>query len=79
MKINWDKVVLLLAIANGLYIPLKLTFDPPEMNTTFFIFGDWVVDVIFVIDIILGFFVSFVDIYGQETFSYGEIAKNNIV
>jgi hypothetical protein len=63
-------MVLVLATFNGIYIPLKLSFDPPEMKTTVNILFDLVVDIIFIADIILGFLVTYVDNMGQEIFEY---------
>tara|TARA_B110000285_G_scaffold141847_1_gene158652 strand:+ start:613 stop:972 length:360 start_codon:yes stop_codon:yes gene_type:complete len=67
-KFRFDVFVLILAIFNGIYIPLKLSFNPPEMNTSGTKAFDILVDFIFISDIVLGFFVSYVDRMGQEVF-----------
>lgn len=67
-RLRWDILVLILAIVNGIYIPLKLSFDPPEMNTVLYKIFDYIVDFIFIADIIIGFFVSYIDNKGREIF-----------
>ena len=55
-----------LAILSGFIIPLDLGFKPEFLNTSFAKFVNWVIDLIFFIDLILGFFTAYVDKKGKE-------------
>jgi len=76
-RIRWDIFVLVLAVINGIYIPLKLSFDPPEMKTQVFKIFDIIVDIFFISDIVIHFFVTYINKKGNEVFQFGSIASNH--
>ena len=65
-KEAWDVLVLLLAIANSLLIPLEIAFEPTSFKSLAFLIVDNILDLIFLIDFILMFFVSFYSKDGKE-------------
>lgn len=65
-KEAWDILVLLLAIANSLLIPLEIAFKPTSFKSLAFLIIDNILDLIFLIDFILMFFVSFYSKDGKE-------------
>ena len=64
------------AVFNSFSIPLKVSFDPQSMNTTFFETFNWFVDFIFLMDIIITFRTGFMNYQGIEIIEPCKIAKS---
>ena len=64
------------AVFNCFSIPIKVAFNPPSMSTTFFEVFDWIVDFIFLLDIIITFRTSFINYKGIEVTNLKEIARS---
>ena len=64
----WDFSVLLVAIFNSLVIPFEQAFKAKIFKEPAFEAVDYVIDLIFLLDVILTFQTSFMDKKGQECF-----------
>ena len=67
--------VLLLSIMNSLIVPLELSFEPVSFSGTGYVIFDNLVDLIFLIDMILMLFTSFVAKNGEQVFDQTKIVK----
>ena len=65
MKNMWDVTVLVLAVWNAFVIPFDIAFTI-DRNDTWVKLLDLGVDIVFLIDIILMFFTSYVNKFGKE-------------
>jgi hypothetical protein len=70
----WDLFVLILALQNSIIIPFDLAYEPEFTGTTGFKIFDFVVDFLFLIDMILMFIHSFLNKKGIEIFDSIKIA-----
>jgi hypothetical protein len=79
-KQRWDIVMIICAIFNSALIPLEINFELPNLfNSVKYIVFDNAIDVLFVIDIIVMFFQSYLDTNsGIEVFEPKEVALNYI-
>jgi hypothetical protein len=68
MKDNWDKFVLVCAIYNSFQIPLQQAYNPYIFNKTGFVLLDLLIDLVFLVDIILGFITTVKDKRGRESY-----------
>ena len=68
-------MVLIFAIYNALTIPFEQAFEPAFVDSLLFKIFDSIVDVVFVADIILGFFTSVTNRNGIESFDSREIKE----
>jgi hypothetical protein len=62
------------AIVNSFIIPIDLAFNPQFLNYTAVVVLDIFIDLIFFVDIILGFFTTYMDKRGKEIKNRGKIA-----
>jgi hypothetical protein len=67
-KKRWDYLIMFLAIYNGFLIPYDFTFRPYFTQTDWFVIFSLFIDFVFVVDLILGFFTTFMDNKGEECF-----------
>lgn len=65
-KFRWDILIMILAIFNCISVPLQVAFDPPTFNNTSFTIANYVIDFIFLIDIIICFRTIYMDELGVE-------------
>ena len=64
---KWDFLIIFLAIYNSFSIPIKLAFNPYVLNLNGFLCVDALVDLVFMIDIIFTFRITYLDSKeGQE-------------
>jgi hypothetical protein len=71
-----DLFIIVLAIFNSVFFPIELAFRPHFAVTVGYKVFDILVDVIFVLDIVVMYFTSFQDIYGQEIYESSKVARN---
>ena len=72
-KKRWDVLIMCLAIWNGFLIPYDFTFKPYVTQHTWFVILELFIDFIFVADLIAGFFTTFMDNKGEESFDSNQI------
>ena len=65
-KEAWDVFIIILAIYNSLVIPLEMAFEIAIFETLAYRILDNLLDLIFLIDIVLTFFTSFLSNKGKE-------------
>ena len=72
--------MIVLAIMNSFFIPLELNFDFKKeiFERRLFIMFDYLIDLLFALDIIITFFSSYRNLKGQEIFNQWKIAKNYV-
>lgn len=59
-KIKWDLIVMILATYNTIVIPIAVSFEPEELDNSFFFWLDSAVDVMFFIDILINFRYAYI-------------------
>lgn len=64
LKIRWDIFICILVLYNSFSIPFELAFALGQSDAIDAV--NWVVDAIFMIDIIVGFRTTFLDFDGKE-------------
>lgn len=74
-KQRWDYFVLVLALYNSFTIPLEQAYSPNFLKSSFSSMLDVLIDVLFLVDIILMFFTSYINKRGKETFDQEQIAR----
>jgi hypothetical protein len=65
-RLIWDGVITLLAIINLFIIPLEVAWSGDYTKAADYIVTDYIVDILFLIDIILNFRTTIIDKYGEE-------------
>ena len=60
-KGRWDKMILLFAIYNSFTIPLEQAFRPGFLQLQLFQVMDTIIDVLFLLDILLSFFTTYMN------------------
>jgi uncharacterized membrane protein len=65
-KNKWDISVLVLAIYSGFVIPLAFSFEPFFVNHSGVYAMTYIIDFIFLVDLILGFFTTYINDKGHE-------------
>lgn len=69
-RLYWDLFIILLALYNCFSIPIQVSFDPPEMNNTYVIVLNSIIDFLFAVDIFIMFRTTYIDSStGEEEFS----------
>ena len=76
IKLKWDIVVMVCAIFNCFTIPLKVAFEPPQLEKPLFNTINFCVDLIFLFDMIINFRTTYIDSHGQEVTNPWSIARN---
>ena len=66
-KNNWDYFILVCAIYNSFQIPLSQAYNPYIFKRPAFTALDYIIDIAFLTDIILGFFTTVPDQRGKES------------
>lgn len=59
MRKYWDRFILVLAIINSLFVPIQLSFSPPEFSTASYQVFDSFVDIFFLGDVVLKFYTTY--------------------
>lgn len=77
-KESWDKFILILAIQNSFIIPIDLCFQPEFTHGEGFVLFDTIVDLIFMFDMVLMFFTSYLDKRGNEVKDTNMIAAKYV-
>ena len=54
-RIRWDFLIMILSLINGCTIPFDIAFQPLIFKTTWFITINYLIDLIFILDIFLNF------------------------
>lgn len=75
---KFDMVVMFLAIFNSFFVPLKVAFEPEFLYSGPLEFVNFIIDFIFVCDVIMGFRTIFIDNLGEEITDPKKIAMNYI-
>ena len=60
-KFYWDILIIMLATYNIFAIPYVIVFDAENAETVIYKFVIWIIALIFILDIILNFFTSYVN------------------
>jgi uncharacterized membrane protein (DUF485 family) len=69
-KTIWDMFIISIAIYNCFSIPLKIAFEPPILETPLFEIADYIIDLLFVLDIVVAFRTTYIDtLTGDEVFT----------
>lgn len=63
-RLYWDGLITFLAIVNLFIIPLEVAWIPKYSETLSYIVFDYIVDILFLIDIVLNFRTTIMDKYG---------------
>mmetsp|Transcript_11978 Transcript_11978/g.18501 ORF Transcript_11978/g.18501 Transcript_11978/m.18501 type:complete len:174 (-) Transcript_11978:44-565(-) len=58
-RVRWDLFVMILSVWNSLVIPIELAFQPPSFESKQLVITNFVIDFMFVLDIVLNFRTSF--------------------
>ena len=77
-KYTWDIFVVALAVLSGFLVPLELAFKPYFTQETWFITMNYFIDFLFLVDLILGFFTSFINKKGFEEMDSAKILERQI-
>ena len=76
-KERFDVLILFLAIVNSIMVPLEISFSEVEFfQGTIYIALDLLIDLVFLVDMILMFFTSFRNRFGEEVRDQVQIAIN---
>lgn len=67
-KDNWDSFIIILALVNAFMLPLDMAFQPSFTQSNFYKFGDFLIDLCFLVDMILMCITSVRDQAGREVF-----------
>ena len=79
-KLKWDIVIIIMALYFSIIIPLEIAFNPDELNKGLEIFVESFINMVFMIDIVLNFRITYVSsISGDEIFDPKLIAKAYIL
>jgi hypothetical protein len=79
VRFVWDFIVIIFAIVNGVTLPLEIAFREQFNDVPWYTVVDNITTSVFVIDVIAGFFTSYVNISsGDEIFGMRMIAINYI-
>lgn len=81
LRFFWDVVVIIFAIQNSLTLPLRIAFTDQELSSMIWVLNplDDLTFAVFIIDIILNFFTSYINVAsGNEIYDLGLIAKNYV-
>jgi hypothetical protein len=79
-KLYWDIFIIILALYNSIIIPVEIAFNPEDLNKALEITIEASINMIFMIDIILTFRITYVSITsGDEIFDPKQIAKNYLL
>jgi hypothetical protein len=73
-------IIIVFAVINAITLPLEMAFEE-EINKLSFIGGlTWATTAIFLVDIVVGFLTSFINVSsGDEIFSIKMIAMNYLI
>ena len=79
VRFVWDVIIIFFAILNGVTLPLEIAFGEQFSNELSYQIADYITTGIFVLDVVAGFFTSYVNISsGDEIFGMRMIAINYI-
>ena len=68
-RLQWDLMIIVLAVYQALTIPISITFDPDELNSPVIKTVDSLIDLVFIVDIVLNFRTTYIDPNnGEEVF-----------
>ena len=76
---KWDMFVIVLAIWNAIYIPFSIAFEPAVASNPVSVGFNFLIDFLFLIDIIVNFRTTFIDKEGIEVYDPRKIAKRYIL
>ena len=76
-KLNWDLMIIALAIFNSLLIPINVSFNPDFTNTFIYkLINSGIINIIYFLDILINFMTSVLHIKtGQEIVEFKKIAQ----
>lgn len=76
-RVKWDLLVMILSIVNGVTVPLDISFKPQFFGDPWFLGINYVIDVLFVVDVVLNFRTTYKETNtGEEVFDPRKIACN---
>lgn len=79
-KLYWDMIIIVLALYFSIIIPVEIAFNPIIMNMAGELTVESVINMVFTIDIILTFRMTYVStVSGDEIFDVKKIAKNYLM
>ena len=62
VRFVWDFIIIIFAIINGVTLPLEIAFGEEFSNELWYKIAEYITTGIFVLDVIAGFFTSYVNI-----------------
>lgn len=74
-KLRWDLMIMMLSLFNCFFVPIEVAFDPKSLKNNSYEAMNYVIDFIFLLDIIVCFRTIYIDKQGQEERDPWEIAK----
>lgn len=75
-KSKWDILVIICAVYNSFQIPFDVAFKPEILSSPFFKIIDFVIDSIFLLDMIITFRLVYINEKGDEETNLRNIASN---
>lgn len=80
IRFYWDLVVISFAIYTSILTPFLLAFSPSWGENVAFIFIDWVINIVFIIDIGINFRTTYINTKtGKEIWDSSKIAKKYVL
>ncbi|CAI2376170.1 unnamed protein product [Moneuplotes crassus] len=80
VRFYWDLIVISLAVYTSIMTPFFIAFDPSWRENLFFTFFDWIVNIIFMLDIGVNFRTTFINTKrGFEVYDPKMIAKKYVL
>ena len=77
-KVRWDLTIMALSLYNCFTVPIEVAFEPEFMNSYIIVVSNYIIDSIFLMDIIISFRVVYIDSIGNEERRLSYIAWNYI-
>jgi hypothetical protein len=68
-KLRWDLVIIILSVYNAIVLPLQFSLPTSFADHLFFIIGDQIIDILFILDIIINFRTIYIDPKSEEVIS----------
>lgn len=72
---RWDLVIMAFSLFNCFFVPVKVAFEPKELDTKGYNYSNYVIDFFFFLDILVCFRTIIYDKMGQEISDSYLIAK----
>lgn len=63
---NWDLIIMLLALFNCFSVPVEMAFEPDFLKLPIIVVLNYMIDFVFLIDILINFRTAYIDEFGME-------------